>query len=202
MLAIETMNQEIYKAFNDELFTRLEKNTFTTEDSVRYTFFASLLKHTALATHDIVLECPHNTFDGAKIDTYLPDYDGREVIIEFKYDRAIPSGKNSPRPQKAGKHFNDINRLLSFKTSLPAMRLFIYLTDDEMASYMRNPSNNLVEIFDLKPGNQINLDQLFFNNKSATFQKEAGEAFKASIRCEWSGTLPRNHELRIFRIDK
>jgi hypothetical protein len=202
MLAIETMNQKIYKAFNDELFTRLEKNTFTTEDSVRYTFFANLMKHTALATHDIVLEFPHNTLDGAEIDTYLPSYDGNEVIIEFKYDRAIPSGKNSPRPQKAGKHFNDMKRLLDFKTSLPAMRLFIYLTDDEMASYMRNPSNNLVDYFDLKPGNQIKVDQLFFNNKSATFQNAAGGVFMASIRCEWSGTLPKKHELRICRIDK
>ena len=80
------MNQETYKTFNDQLFTRLEKNTFTTEDSVRYTFFACLMKHTALATHDIVLEFPHNTLDGAEIDTYLPDYLGSEVIIEFKYD--------------------------------------------------------------------------------------------------------------------
>lgn len=81
-LAIETMNQEIYKTFNDDLFTRLEKNTFTTEDSVRYTFFASLIKHTTLATHEIVLEFPHNTLDGAEIDTYLPDFYGNEVIID------------------------------------------------------------------------------------------------------------------------
>lgn len=91
---------------------------------------------------------------------------------------------------------------MAFKTSLPALRLFIYLTDNEMASYMRNASNNLVEFFDLKPGSQIKVDQSFFNNKSATFQNAAGGVFVANIRCEWFATLPRKHELRIYRIDK
>jgi hypothetical protein len=196
------MNQEIYKAFNNELSSRLQKNVFTTEDSVRYTFFHALMKHTSLAAHEIVLEFPHIALKGAEIDTYLPNYKGTEIIIEFKYDKAIPSGRNSPRTQKAGKHFNDMKRLLDFKNSLPAVRLFIYLTDDEMVSYMRNPGNNLAEFFDLKPCNQITVDQSFFNNKSSTFTNAAGGVFTAYIRCEWSTTLPKEHELRIYRIDK
>jgi hypothetical protein len=64
---------------------------------------------------------------------------------------------------------------------------------------MRNPSNNLVEFFDLKPGNQIKVDQSFFNNKPAIFQKAAGGIFMANIRCEWSANLPRKHELRMYK---
>ena len=59
--------------------------------------------------NDIIMEYPHNRIKNAQVDTYIPNYEGKEVIIEFKYDRALPSGKNAPQPQKAGKHFNDMS---------------------------------------------------------------------------------------------
>ena len=127
------MDENVYKAFNEILKNRLQNNVFTTEDSVRYSFFVALLLERSFDPNDIIMEYPHNRIKKAQVDTYIPNYDGKEVIIEFKYDRAIPSGKNAPRPQKAGRHFNDMSRLLDFSTSLPAIRLFIYLTDSEMA---------------------------------------------------------------------
>jgi hypothetical protein len=196
------VNRAIYRLFNQELGIRLENDVYTNEDSVRYTFFGILVRDIHLALDHLVLEFPHETIRGAKIDAYFPDFQGKEVIIEFKYDRAIPSGSNSPRPQKAGMLFNDMKRLLAFKTSLPAMRLFIYLTDDEMIRYMRNPKNNLVNFVDLKPGNQLRVDGSFFENKSSTFKDAAGGVFTARMTCDWSEKLPKQHELRIFRVDK
>lgn len=196
------MNQEVYKSFSAELHTRIEKGVFTTEDSVRYTFFLSLMKHTSLAPYDIVLEFPHNARESAKIDTYIQQYEGFEVVIEFKYNRAIPSGKNSPTPQKAGELFNDMNRLLDFKTSFPAIRLFVYLADNKMVSYMRNRRNKLADFLDLKTGKKIEIEQSFFTEKSKTFQKAARGTFSANIFCEWSDTLPMSQELRIYRIEE
>jgi hypothetical protein len=133
------MNAAIFSAFSNHLQLRLSKGIYTTEDSVRYSFFAAVLANTSLSPADIVLEFPHNTICGAEIDTYIPVFNAGEVIIEFKYDRAIPSKKNPPLTQKAGKLFGDIRRLLAFRTVLPApLRLFVYLTDQHMATHMTN----------------------------------------------------------------
>ena len=195
------MDEYIYKSFNEILKNRLQNNVFTTEDSVRYSFFAALLREPSFDPKDIILEYPHNRINKAQVDTYIPNYYGKEVIIEFKYDRAIPSGSNAPRPQKAGKHFNDMSRLLDFSTSLPAIRLFVYLTDSEMASYFRNPSNNLVDYFDMIPNSRLEINKGFFRNKSKTFQSSSGGGvLKAIIHCDWTSQLPQGHELRIYNI--
>jgi len=194
------MDENVYKSFNEILKKRLQNNVFTTEDSVRYSFFAALLRQPSFDPNDIIMEYPHNRIKKAQVDTYIPNYEGKEVIIEFKYDRAIPSGKNVPRPQKAGKHFNDMSRLLDFDTSLPATRLFVYLTDSEMASYLRNPSNNLVAYFDMIPKSRLEIDEAFFRNKSKTFQRSSGGVLKAIINCDWTSQLPHSHELRIYNI--
>ncbi len=89
--------------------------------------------------------------------------------MEFKYDRKIPSGKNAPRPQKAGKLFNDMSRLLRYDETGVCIHIFIYLTDDEMANYMQNPNNNLSEFFKLQKEQKFIIDATFFNNKSITF---------------------------------
>ncbi|NMX21939.1 hypothetical protein C5S30_05815 [ANME-1 cluster archaeon GoMg4] len=103
--------KNVLEGFSTLLRERLSK-TYTTEDSVRYTFFITLLKQTNIAHHEIILEYPHPEISGAKIDTYIPSTSERKgITLEFKYDRQIPSGKHSPRPQKAGKLFNDIYKL-------------------------------------------------------------------------------------------
>jgi len=171
-----------------------------TEDGVRYSFFNSVIAVAGLTPSQIYLEYPHNTIKGAKIDTYIPHFNGHEVAVEFKYDRAIPSGKNSPRPQKAGKLFNDMRRLLEFKLQDNALRLFVYLTDDEMAGYMRNVGNNLAEFFGVSQGSSLVVAPAFFTNKSATFQKSCGNCFNATLTCAFAASLPIGHELRIFEI--
>ena len=194
------MNVQVYTDFKNALVTCLNNRTYPTEDTIRYAFFASLITKAGLSASDIAQEYPHNTIPRAKIDTYIRHFNGQEVAIEFKYDREIPSGKNSPRPQKAGKLFNDMNRLLQFKTQHQALRLFVYLTDSEMAKYMRNPSNNLMDFFRLTPRDSLVLNERFFTNKSPTFQNSCGGILNATITCAFTASLPMSHEVKIFEI--
>jgi hypothetical protein len=194
------MTKETWKQFVELITTRLTKGVFTTEDSIRYSFFASLLNTTGLKPEDIILEYPHNKID-AEIDTYIPKFASQEVVLEFKYHRRIPSKHPSPKPQKAGEAFNDIRRLIQFQMALPNARYFVYLTDDEMAMYMSNPKNNFHIFFGLTPGQRISIGPQFFTNKSKTFQSAAGGVFVTTLISEWIASLPKQHELRIYRIE-
>jgi len=63
--------KEVLEEFSILLRERLSK-MYTTEDSVRFTFFAALLKRTNIAPHEIILEYPHPKIPGAEVDTYIP----------------------------------------------------------------------------------------------------------------------------------
>jgi hypothetical protein len=79
--------------------------------------------------------------------TWNAKIDSVGVAVEFKYDRSIPSGKNAPRTQKAGKVFHDLFRLGQIAPGM--RRLFVYVTAREMATYFANPKNRLREFFTL-----------------------------------------------------
>ena len=93
------MLDETFELFSKYLQTRLLKNVYCTEDSVRYTFFAALLRSTNLNPEDLILEY-HPNIPNAEIDTFIPSYDGTGVVMEFKYDRKIPSQKMPRVPRK------------------------------------------------------------------------------------------------------
>ena len=167
---------------------------------MRYSFFAAIMLNEKISPSDVVQEYPHNAISSAEVDTYIPQYAGGEAVLEFKYHRAIPSGKNSPRPQKVGQLFHDIYRLSQFNSTGKCLRLLVYLTDNEMVTYMSNPSNNLREFFVLNQDETLVIGQSFFSNKSATFQNAARGVFHAELRNVWKKTLVLKHELRIFEI--
>jgi len=196
------MNTLVYEQFTSYLNERLNNGIYTTEDSVRYSFFASLMLSEGVSPSEVIQEYPHNAIMKAEVDTFIPQYDGGEAILEFKYHRAIPSGKNSPRPQKAGQLFQDLHRLLQFNSTKKCIRLLVYLTDDEMVSYMPNPNSHLKEFFALSQGETLNIGQSFFSNKSATFQNAAGGIFQAQIENVWRKTLVCKHELRIYGVQE
>ncbi|HEQ99462.1 MAG TPA: hypothetical protein ENO22_09010 [candidate division Zixibacteria bacterium] len=190
----------IYERFAELLKVRIEKGVFTTEDSVRYTFFAVLLDKGQFKPEDFVLELPHNRITGAEVDTFISDYEKQQIVIEFKYHRSIPSGKNSPRPNKTGQLFNDIRRLLEFRLEKQGIRLLVYLTDSEMSAYMKKESNGLKEFFDMEKSEEINLSLTFFNERCKTFCDAAGGSFSAKLRCELNNKLPKGHDLRIYQV--
>ena len=126
---------EIFSNFAKLLDTRLKVGVLTTEDSVRYTFFASAL-HNNISPDAVILEFPHPAIPRAQIDTWMPDFHGVTVAIEFKYDREPPGGKNQPKTQKAGSVFEDLRRLLLVSMSTDAVCYFVYVTTEEMNVYL------------------------------------------------------------------
>ena len=164
---VREMIDSILQSFGKLLSVRLQKGVYTTEDSVRYTFFAALNNVARLNPEDIIIEYPHPTIKRAMIDTYVPRLEGETLAVEFKYDRQIPSGKNMPRPQKAGALLRDVARLSRIHDPNKLRLLFVYLTDSEMAAYLSNPANGLADFFLLKPGRNLTVDHAYLAPRSA-----------------------------------
>jgi hypothetical protein len=180
--------------------TRLERKVYTTEDSVRYTFFAALLAKSGIEPHDIVLEYPHPTIPGAEIDAFLTSFHGRPTAIEFKYDREIPSGAAVPRPQNAGELFKDIARLSRFIATPEPRRMLVYCTDSIMATYLGNPANGHAAFFNLQKGKRVKIDSSYLAPKPATFKKALRFELLAELECTWSEVLPHECQLRVYDV--
>ena len=197
--------QSAFQKFGKLLDTRFSKNVFTTEDSVRYTFFNAMSSVFELVPDDIVLESIHPNIDGHKeIDMLIPEKkDCPELVFEFKYDRKIPSGTNSPRPQKAGHLFADIFRQFRYKKEHQKSKCFlIYVTDFEQANYLSKEENRLDDFFKLLNGQtlQINLD--YINNHSDTFVNAAKTygIHECKILSCLNTDLKNSNFVRIFEI--
>jgi hypothetical protein len=138
---------EKFVVFAKLLNERLLDGAHMSEDNVRYSFYLSAIQIGKLYHTDVALEYPHPAISGAQIDTYIcGDEYPQGIAIEFKYDRCNPGGTNQNRTQRAGNFLADIFRLNLIPENLAEDKFFIYLTDDEMSSYFRNPSNNMSEL--------------------------------------------------------
>lgn len=185
--------------FANLLQSRFSKNVFTTEDSIRYTFFAALLEQ-GIRPEEIVLEYPHPAIPRARLDVLVSSTEQRrEIGIEFKYDRRTLSGTNQPMPQKAGAVFKDFIRLLQWPE--PLERYLVYLTDDELHRYLTSPRNGLSTIFGLTPGKNLDVDRSSFLERSPTFLGSMGNwLVPATLTCVATEILPRDHFLRVFEV--
>lgn len=188
----------IFKSFSSCLENRIINGIHTTEDSVRYTFFYSLIQN-KLQPEDLVLEYPHPNISGAEIDTWIPSYSGNAYAIEFKYHRKLNSKKNRPRTEQAGGTFSDVRRL-SLITTGNLRCVFIYFTDVEMQGYFRNPSNGVSSFFDLEVGSYFDINQSFLGARAKSFQRAAGGNFSARVKCLLSDDLHDQHSLRIYEV--
>lgn len=191
---------KIFSDFAELLNTRFEKGIFTTEDSVRYTLFASML-YNGLEPDNVILEFPHPKIARAQIDTWMPEFDGRNVAIEFKYDRDPPGGKNQPKTQKAGSIFRDLRRLELVNAHSKAICYFIYITTKEMDVYFRNSANGHNELYDLLPGAHLEIRQHYFSDKPQTFIKQLEEPFEANVVGVLKISLAGDHFLRIYGVE-
>ncbi len=188
--------KSIFTDFAGLLETRLRRDVPTTEDSVRYTLFASLLRN-QVEPHSIVLEYSHPEIRRARIDTWLTDFQGRAVAIEFKYDRDPPGGKNPPTTQKAGALFADLRRL--HLVSGCAAAYLVYLTTKPMDVYLSSPARGHRKLYELPPGESLAIGPRYFADKPATFRRAAGEVFEASV----SAVLGRRfagHSLKVYNV--
>jgi len=197
--------QESFQYFSELLDTRFTNGVYTTEDSVRYTFFQSLVSKMNLKDHEIILEYPHPIIEKAEIDMLIPPTDQRdELVFEFKFDREMPSGHNSPRPMKAGKMFADLARLSKYKEKHEKSKcFFVYVTDYEMADYLSKDSNRLDDFFNLLPNETLKIDESYVNNHSETFISQAmtyGQ-FEIDVSLAHSSDLNKQYYVRVYEID-
>ena len=199
----DTTIMEIFKQFGELLEDRFSKQVYTTEDSVRYTLFHCFTNYGGIQPSEIILEYPHSHIPGAEVDTYIPQKNERSgLVFEFKFDREIPSGKNPPKTQKAGKVFADIFRLALFEShNKNIQRYFVYVTDKEMATYFQNKVNLLNDFFELANGNTLRIDRRYIEKHPKTFAKSVGEHV---VDCEVVGCLRKEIVqaiwLRIYEI--
>jgi len=195
--------KEVFVRFMELLENRFRKGTFTTEDSIRYTFFYCLTSYSSLDPADIILEYPHPVINNAEVDMYIPPKTGRAgLAFEFKFDRTIPSGKNAPRPQKAGKIFADLMRLSLFSSQEDVNRYFVYVTDMEMAQYLQNATNQLCDFFNLMPEQMLRVDKAYIDKHSETFVKSAGSNINScEVTCRLSVKVAKEGWLRIYEVN-
>jgi hypothetical protein len=189
----------LFRDFAQLLRKRLELRVAGSEDSIRYMLFAAMVQHRVAPEH-IVMEYPHPGLDNKQIDTVVVDMNLTPLLaIEFKYHRRSLSGHNKPRTLAAGSLFKDIIRLAILEW--PADRYLIYLTDDEMAAYLRSPRMGLSEIIELPVGAQLDLNAETFANLPATFFIRVGVwPGRIAIRSIVAQDLPGNHLLRIYEV--
>ena len=193
--------EHTFSQFGELLQKRFTKDIHTTEDSVRYTFFYCLTQYYQIDPSDIVLEKPHNSLKGCFVDTYIkPSKERPSIVFEFKYDREIPSERNSPRTQKAGKVFADLFRLALFETEQKINRYFVYVTDNEMIGYFNNRRNNLYNFFNLPIKNQIRIDENYIKRHAKTFVKSAGKNIASVDVICCLKVDEDNYSIRIYEI--
>jgi len=190
---------EVFHEFGCLLEERFRHEVVTTEDSVRYTFFAALLK-TGVTPDQVVLEYPHPAIDRAKIDTWLPFHKGGSIAVEFKYDRNPPGGMNQPKTQKAGAVFKDLRRQALVAKDLGVRSYFVYVTSEEMAVYFKNPNNGHLRLWNLENGSDMLINEQYLSNKPNTFLKELGGIFEAKIVGAFHTDLSGGHYLRTYEV--
>jgi len=193
---------EIFQQFAKLIEERFYKKVYTTEDSIRYTLFYCLTRSGGIHPSDIILEYPHPRIPRAKIDTYIsPKNEYSELVFEFKFDRGIPSGNTSPRTQQAGKIFADIFRLALFELNDNVQRYFVYVTDNEMATYFQNLSNQLNDFFNLTFGNILKIDKQYIEKLPNTFTESLGNnVIDCEIVCRLNKELESKFWVRIYEI--
>lgn len=192
---------DIFKGFADLLETRMSQNVLTTEDSVRYTFFASMLNN-GVGAHEVILEDDHPKIERAKIDTCV-DFKGKSVAIEFKYDRPA-SNRNMNKTDRAGAVFADLKRLNLAHDAYHECYL-VYVTSKEMHGYFINPGNRHVEFYNLPSGSSFEIADNYFEDRPPTFlqkiKKIDGE-FTAKITNILKRELSQEHHLSVYRVDR
>ena len=193
---------QVLEHFSAMLRARFTAGVFTTEDSVRYTFYSAASLYGGIRHTEVVLEFPHPVIEDARIDTIIMGAAERDSIaIEFKYDRGNPGGSNQNRTRRAASALVDIFRLAKIPTEIAAQRYFIYVTDSEMAAYFKNPANRLCEFFDLSASRALPLGAAAFLGFSQTFRDRVDpHACECQVKGMFAADLGKDVSMRAFEV--
>lgn len=210
---------------------RLTNNIFTTEDSIRYLLFYSIIKGTkfSINPNKITLEEKYSNLKSKNIskylskptefelDTHIEDVLSKEYdAIEIKYHRKSNSQSNTT--SKLGGLLNDINRLICVENN---DRYLFYLTDYEMNNYLTSKKAplNIKEFYELEKNFEMNLidllnsknnvkhkhfDDTAYNSiKDINIFKKYARKFKVISLLDFNdGILHNKHYLRVFKIEE
>jgi len=198
--------EKVFERLTEKLNCRLtcQNRPYTSEETIRWIFIDALREEIGVSLCEIVLEEQHPNLRKAKLDLHVLSFGDssesmKELFVEFKYNRRIPSRKNQPRLQKVGDLFKDIYRLSELR-GVDSTLLLIYLTDMEMARYLRKEDNGFLDFFELPKDGFFLIDRDYILSKPKTFRERVGEEFSAVVRCVWKKSMGDQHELRIYEI--
>ena len=193
---------EILEHFGAMLRARLDAGVFTTEDSIRYTFYAAAALYGGVRHTEVVLEHPHPAIPNARVDTIISAFPPRRsMALEFKYDRGNPGGSNQNRTQRAASVLIDIFRLARIPTDLAVDRYFVYITHREMAGYFQNPKNQLERLFDLSGKHSLRLGQSTFVGLSRTLRTRIDpHVCECHVRALYATDLTDDVTMRTFKV--
>lgn len=144
---------DVFRDFYSELGKRIG---FLSEDNIRFYWFASMLKQDSDLNH-YSLEKP---YPGGNEELDLMYEDTDEIFaFEIKFHRHQEGkSKELPTTESAGKIFNDLIRLPSWKpktvTCKPIRYFFLYVTDNVMNEYL-SESKLLNKFYNLKVGSSF-----------------------------------------------
>lgn len=195
-MAGKAMNK-IFSDFAGLLHSRVDKGVYTTEDSVRYTLFASMLQN-KICANQILLESPHPEIDRAQVDTWLPNFEGKVIAIEFKYDRESSGVIN--KTNRAGAKFEDIRRLQLANRKSGAECYFVYLTSIEMHKYFCNSSNRHDNFYNLPEGESLDINKDYLADRPNSFSAKIRGELGAKVVNILNMSLPREHFLRVYQV--
>jgi hypothetical protein len=196
-------NSRMYSAFvkfAQLLDDRLAQHIHTTEDSVRYTFFYSLMQEFELSPSDFELEYPHSINTKLEIDARVVKLNS---IFELKYHNSPPKADHLPRTSKPGELFNDIFRLSSFDKSKATHCYLIYLTDSEMHRYFNNARNKFEEFYNLPLSTTIQINEQFLRQYQKTFWEKATKSVPVTsclVQRQYHKELRENHWVTVWQI--
>ena len=126
-----------------------------------------------------------------------PAQNRTEFFVEFKFHRKSKS--TSPKPQKAGNLFKDINRLAALMDK-GRHCLVVYLTCGEMATYFEKHEASYSNFWKEPIGGEFPYDNAFRAKTTDTFRKASGEHHDARVGVEFSTSLMHDYHLRVFDV--
>lgn len=177
----------------------LNKNNVISEDTIRYIFYAVLIKKLNFSWNNIISIQQELAYSNkilgieakekylkknrakhilAALDTFI-NYNNVNIAIEFKYHRSVSKNgnkKNIPHALYASEVLVDIFRLSLIKKDV--IKLFIYVIDDEMINYGNKKNNCLYRtLLDLKVGYEYKIETKEINKQNKTTKENFKKAF-------------------------
>ena len=145
--------------------------------------------------HEVIQEYPHDALGGGKrLDTWMPEFHGKAVAVECKYD---PSrGATLNETQRAGAVFEDLRRLRLLSDD--AVCYLVYVTMQDMDRHFRNRHQ---ELYGLEQGESIKIRRSYFADKPSAFMDKVDGVFEATV----TGVVNQRfsgHNLRVYNVAK